>query len=276
MTYPGASKHFDFPEGLALPTLGTLQPGVTGIVPARNFLRLDYCAELAVRSLLPCCDEVIYCDSDSDDGSVAAIEAVGDPKIRIINYTWPDPVGDMWMLPRWIAYARLHARYKSVVQLDADEVLHPRAYPHIRKNASDGKSAWFFRWNFWRSAHFLAPNGTVCSHLVVRQNPTEWESVCDGHYVKGEPNTVRLAVKANPDMMIYHLGFCRRNDAFFAKSKVVQRALVNTYDWKLAKAEEEGVPWDTYAPWPAGKKLVPFGEKDYPPGVVEYLNARGY
>ena len=276
MTYPGESRHFDFPADLALPTLGPTKPGVTGIVPARNWKTLDYCADLAVGSLLGCSDEVIYCDSDSTDGSLEFMQewASREPKIRIINYPWPNPCGDMWLLPKWINFARLHARYSTCVQLDADEVMHPSAFPRIRENGLKGRSQWFRRLNFWRSAHWIAPHGTVCSHLVVRQNRTELEAICDGHYIKGETTTMLNAQQAIPACVIYHLGFCRKNDAFFAKSKVVQHALVNTYDAKLAQAEKDGVPWDAYSPF--AQPLIKFTERDYPPLVVEYHNARGF
>ena len=274
MKYPGESTHFSFPADLALPAMDTasLKPGLTGIVPARNAIRLDYCHVLAVKSLLPVCDEVIFSDSDSDDGTREAIEAIGDPKIRIINYPWMDPVGDLWFLPRWMNFIRLHARFLSQISLDADEVLHPKAYPRVRRMAEQFKSSYFHRLNFWGDAHHLAPHNTVCAQYVVRQTQAIWETPCDGFY-NPEPPAKIHALKPTDDLLIYHLGFLRKNDAFFAKSKVVQRALVNTYDPNLRRAEEEGKPWHAYSPFK--EPLIPF-VGDYPPGVVEWLNERNY
>ena len=267
-------KHFES-TWAPFPALA-MKPGITGILPVRNGNSLDYSWQLAAKSLLPISNELLLVDSDSNDGTREEMDAwaISEPKIRVLNFPWYDPVGDMWMLPKWINWAREQAQYASTIQLDADEVLHPRAYPRVLENAKTGRAQEFHRLNFWRSAGWLAPHGTVCSHLVVRQNPANWEQTCDGHYVKGEPQAKRQYQRTTPETLIYHLGFCRRNDAFFAKSRVVQRALVNTYDWKLAKAEEENVAWDTYAPF--SKPLLPFQERDYPPGVVEWLNARNY
>jgi glycosyltransferase involved in cell wall biosynthesis len=42
---------------------------LAGILCIRNGLKLDYCFREAGQSLLGVCDEVVICDSDSDDGT---------------------------------------------------------------------------------------------------------------------------------------------------------------------------------------------------------------
>jgi hypothetical protein len=251
-----------------------LAAGITGIVPGRNVIRLDYCAHLAVGSLLPICNEVIFCDSDSDDGTREFFEdwAKREPKLRVINYPWPDPVGDHWMLPKWMNFAREHARFESQMSLDADEVLHPMSYPRMKLIAAQWKSSYFRRLNFWQDPRHLAPHNTVCAQNVVRQCPTKFETVCDGFY-KPEPPAKMQALPPVDELKIFHMGFLRRNEAFFEKSKVVQRALLNTYDNNLKRAEDNGVPWYSYTPF---KEPMLDYRGDYPPGVVEWLRERGY
>ena len=177
------------------------------------------------------------------------------------------------MLPRWINHVRInHCHFSSQVQLDADEVLCPKSYPEMRRGVQQFKCYWFSRLNFWKDPQHLAPHNRVCAQVVVRMGPTELEAVSDGFYNPEPP--IKLRAVPHPALRIFHLGFLRRRDAFFAKSKVVQRALCNTYDSRLKQAEETGVPWtDLCSDWPEG--LLNYSG-DYPPGVVEWLKERGY
>jgi glycosyltransferase involved in cell wall biosynthesis len=253
-----------------------MTPGLSGYVPVRNGLKLDYCFELAVRSLLPICDEVVVCDSDSTDGTKELVESwmEFEPRIRLINYPWPNPKGDVWMLMKWLNFARKELNFDMQITLDADEVLHPCSYPEIRHAVAEKSCRWFTRFNFWKNAQSLVPEGQVCGRNVVRLGPTELEMVSDNaeEHPGGEP-AIRQRATFHPQLLIWHLGFLRNPEAFFAKSKVMQQALLNDYDKKLAEAEKTGQPWYELS---NGHIQLDAFEGQHPNIVRPWLKERGY
>ena len=250
-------------------------PGLSGYIPVRNGNSLDYCWQLGVSSLLPVCDEVIISDAGSTDGTKeeALAWAGREKKIRVVDYQWQNPVGDPRMLPTWLNdIRRNHCRFDTQITLDADEVLCPKSYPEVKRGSQQYKCFVFRRLNFWRDAHHMVPPGKVCGDFVVRQGPTELEMVSDGFYDADLPIKVRAI--HHPSLRIFHLGFLRKEAAFFAKSKVMHRALHNTYDERLARAEAEKRPWVIEnTDWP--EPLI-YYSGDYPPGVAEWLVERGH
>lgn len=258
------------------PSTKKLLRGLSGYVPVRNGNKLDYCWQLAVKSMLPVCDEVVICDSDSDDGTHDEADAWAkrEPKIRVINYPWPEPKGDVWMLLKWLNFARKELRYDMQITLDADEVIHPDAYAEIRRAVAERGCRWFRRMNFWRDAQSLVPDGQVCGMNVARLGPTEFEMPSDNAeaHPGGEP-LIRVRGRYHPKLLIWHLGFLRRQDSFLAKSRVMQAALLNTYDPKLAEAEKTGQAWHELSN--SHIKLVPY-TGTHPEIVHDWLVERGY
>lgn len=224
----------------------TLKRGLSGYIPVRNGIRLDYCAQLVVESMLPVCDEVVVCDSDSDDGTREYFDALAlvEPKIRVINYPWPDPVKDVWMLQKWNDFTRKQIGYDMQLSMDADEVIHPDSYPEIRRAVAERGCRWFRRLHFWKDAKHLLPDGQVCGRMVGRLGPTELMMPSDNAeaHPGGEPE-LRKRAAYHPKLLIWHMGFLRKPEAFFEKSKVMQRAMMDAYDPKLAEAERTGQPW---------------------------------
>ena len=266
--------------------------GLSGFVPVRNGIDLDYCFEEAIRSLLPICDEVIACDSDSTDSTRARLAelSVLEPKLRIINYPWPvlpspdeverddlkRPPGNPRMLIKWLNFAREHCRYDTQITLDADEVLDPRGHQEIRNAISDRIPRWFRRINFWGTPNWEAPHGTVCGEKVVKLGPTEYETCSDEPRPEGEPEIRRLAIDG-PNLVIWHLGFLREQKAFLRKSRVMQAALHSCYDPRLREAEKGDKPWHEYSPFPEGKPLLPVNEwSAFPDYIKIWLAKRGY
>lgn len=251
-----------------------MKRGLSGYVPVRNGNRLDYCWQLAVQSMLPVCDEVVVCDSDSDDNTRADVEAwmLVEPKLRWINYPWPDPKGDVWMLIKWLNFARKELRYDMQLTLDSDEVFHPDCYPEIRRAVAERGCRWIRRLNFWGDAQHTVREGQVCGTNVVRLGPTEYEMPSDNSeaHPGGEP-MIRQKALYHPKLLIWHLGFLRRREAFFAKSRVMQMAVCNDYDKRLEAAETNGQPWHNNT----GVVTEPY-TGTHPEIVRQWLTERGY
>lgn len=61
---------------------------ISGFSFVRNALDLYYPVVESIRSALPLCDEVVVAAGDSSDNTTAALRAIGDPKLRLIETVW--------------------------------------------------------------------------------------------------------------------------------------------------------------------------------------------
>jgi len=110
-------------------------PGVkiSGFTFIRNGLVLGYPFVPAIRSLLPLCDEIIVNVPRSTDGTLAAVRAIGDPKIRVIESEWDEA-------QRTSGLAMSHHTNLALdqctgdwcVYIQGDEVLHEDTLPLMR------------------------------------------------------------------------------------------------------------------------------------------------
>lgn len=264
-----------------------MKQGLSGYVPIRNGFKLDYCFQEAVQSLLPVCDEVIISvgltdneKANGDDGTLLAALALANSngKIRVVEDRWAEAVGDPTMLKRWLNRIRAECRFTSQITLDADEVLDPGSYGRVRQIVGSGESLWFYRINLWRDPWHEAPWGTVCGEFVARAGPTSYEMVSDGPENPEVP--IRTQGRREDSLVIWHLGFLRRPQAFFDKSKVMQWHLHNCYDPRLRRAEEENRDWVKDCPFvDAGSgKEIPLRThgKLLPESIKPWLRERGH
>ena len=108
---------------------------VVGFTFVRNALTYDYPVLESLRSLLPLCDEVVVAVGNSADATLALIQSLNSPKIRIIETTWDDALregGRVLALETDKALAAVPAAADWALYLQADEVLHEADYPAIR------------------------------------------------------------------------------------------------------------------------------------------------
>jgi hypothetical protein len=106
---------------------------VSGFSFCRNAVRLYYPIAESIRSALPLVDEYVIAVGESDDQTRAVIEAIGDPKIRIIDTRWDESQfvrGATNSVQTNIALDACTGDW--CVYLQADEVLHEEDLPLIR------------------------------------------------------------------------------------------------------------------------------------------------
>lgn len=252
-----------------------------GYVCVRNALRLDYCVDLAIKSLLDLnfLHELILCDSDSDDGTREVLDAwaVADPRVRVINWPWTNPKGvshHAWL--EWLNFARQHLRTDVQITLDADEVLDNQPLSNLAiwdALNSDNPCRYFDRLNFWRDPGSLIPEGECCGKYVARMGPTSYPMQSDQPCHPGESRLIDEAVRAK-HLKIFHLGFLREQHAFYRKARAVSEIWFNRFDERLEEGEKKGIPlWETECSWK--DKLVPY-TGTFPAGVVKWLRLRGH
>lgn len=225
---------------------------ISGIVPVRNAFNLDYTLAETVESLLPVCDEVVISDGESTDGTQEFIRdwMTREPKIKLCVYDWPNPNGDVEFYVTWLQSLRAHASCQFILQLDCDEILHERSYQIIEdlkklpeRASKHGLplhpfSLWCHRYNFWRDTRSLIPHGVCCSHRVVRVAPQNVWLPSDGPHPLGA-EAIGMAI--NSEIELFHYGFLRKRDAFFAKARALQSYFFNSYDPRLAAVEREQI-----------------------------------
>jgi glycosyltransferase involved in cell wall biosynthesis len=249
-----------------------MKNGLSGIVPVRDNFKLDYCAQLAVESLLPVCDEVILSDGGSSDNTRDYFMewACREPKLRVVDYPWQNPVGNGHFLEDWLNWTRQFCQYDMQLSIDADEVIDPLGYDQIERTVAQKACRWFDRLSFWRDAHHITPDSAIVGRFVAKLGPTELETCSDGNY-KQMYEIQRRAIH-HPELRIFHYGFLRKQEQFYMKSKIELPALLNTYDPRLVEAEASGKPWwDFINP---EMKLEEFHGK-HPDFCIPWLQERG-
>lgn len=251
---------------------------IGGFVCVRNAIALDYCVTEAIQSLLPICDQVCISESESTDGTreMLNVWASRESKLKIIDFPWTDPRGDITWYPTWINHARTGLTTDYGIYLDADEVLEPASYDRVRLAASRGESLICRRLNYWRDAQSLIPEGYCCGAEVIRAGPQRLFFPSD--YADERATEIQnTAIRAH-DVVFHHYGFLRHRDAFFRKARTVSRIWVGAdqFDPRLQQAEREGGNWMAnlcVSEWIT--KLKPY-TGTHPHYIHSWLRERGY
>ncbi len=107
------------------------QPSLAGFTIVRNATILDFPLEPSLRSLLPVVDELVVNVGASDDDTRRRVEAIADPRIRIIDSVWDRSLGPA-MLARETDRALAACRGDWSIYIQADEVLAPGSAVRLR------------------------------------------------------------------------------------------------------------------------------------------------
>lgn len=111
---------------------------VSGFTYMRNSFKYGYPVIESIKSILSLCDEFIAVVGKSDDGTREAIEAIGSPKIRIIDTVWDDNLiqgGKVFAQQANIGLRACTGDWAFHIQ--SDEVFHENDLPEIKKAMQD-------------------------------------------------------------------------------------------------------------------------------------------
>ena len=202
---------------------------ISGFTMARNANKLYYPIKQSIESILPICDEFVVAlgKSDPDDKTREEIEAIGDPKVKIINTEW-----DLEKYPHGMEHAHQTDIAKKawkgdwLFYLQADEVVHEDDLPLIRKkceqylNDKEVEGMLFNYYHFFGDySHYHKAHGWYKKEIRIIRNKPEihsWRSAqsfrkipdFDGIHYRQKEGTYKLKViplKAN----IFHYGWVR-------------------------------------------------------------------
>jgi len=93
---------------------------VAGFTIIKNAVVNDFPILEAIRSILPVVDEMIVLIGDSTDETIALIESIGDPKIKIHHSIWNK------------AFQLIDTSFDWAFYIQGDEVVHEKYHPVIR------------------------------------------------------------------------------------------------------------------------------------------------
>ena len=106
---------------------------ISGFTFIRNGVELGYPFIESIQSILPIVDEFVIAVGKSSDDTLERIQALNEPKIRIIETIWNEKMGD-----RGFVYAqqKMIAQYSCLgdwaFYLEGDELLHENELSTIR------------------------------------------------------------------------------------------------------------------------------------------------
>lgn len=108
------------------------RPRLSGFSIVKNATVQEYPVEVALRSALRVCDEVVVNVGQSRDDTLDRVRSVGDPRLRILHRVWPDPRGsELQELSAETNIALEACRHDWALYLQADEVLHEDDEPAL-------------------------------------------------------------------------------------------------------------------------------------------------
>lgn len=139
------------------------RPAISAFTFLRNGMRFGYPFVESIRSALPLVDEYIVALGDCDDGTREAIEAIGDPRIRIVSTQWNEEMTDRgFVYGQQKMIAQFCCRHRWALYLEGDEILHEADLASIREavDAADDDprvEAFAFRYHhFYGSPDWVA------------------------------------------------------------------------------------------------------------------------
>ncbi len=193
---------------------------VTGFTIVRNGVKFDYPFIESIKSVLPLCDEMIVAVGNSEDETLALVQDIDSPKIKIIQTIWDDSLregGRVLAVETDKAKAAISEDTDWCIYIQADEVLHEKDYPEIRKAMEDNledehiDGILFDHLNLYGSFDYIADSRKwAYKQIRIIRNDPNITSFRDA--ISFMKNGKRLKVK-EIDAAVYHYGWVRHPKA---------------------------------------------------------------
>ncbi|MBM4161607.1 MAG: glycosyltransferase family 2 protein [Ignavibacteria bacterium] len=201
---------------------------ISGFSFIRNGVTYDYPFRESILSVLPICDEFVVAVGESDDDTLHRIEALGSPKIKIIETVWDESLregGYVLAEQTNIALDRVSGDWAFYIQ--ADEVVHERDLPVIHEGVEqvngDGRveGLLFSYKHFYGSYDYVGTSRRWYRHEIrlvrTRIGVKSWGDA-QGFRIRGR----KLRVKPI-DAAIYHYGWVKPPEIQMAKQRSFNR-----------------------------------------------------
>jgi glycosyltransferase involved in cell wall biosynthesis len=192
---------------------------ISGFTFIRNGVELGFPFEQSIRSLLPLVDEFVIAVGASRDDTLARIQALGDPKLKILQTAWNERMAD-----RGFVYAqqKMIAQYACTgdwaFYLEGDELVHEAELDRIRASVErhhanpEVEALVFDYYHFYGAPSFLATSPAWYRRECRLIRNTIRSYAPDGQYwlVTSRHRSPRYPRAALADAHIYHYGHVRK------------------------------------------------------------------
>jgi hypothetical protein len=193
---------------------------VSGFTFVRNAVKYDYPVIAAINSILPLCDEVIVSVGNSDDDTLALIQSIGSPKIKITHSVWDDSLkegGRILAVETDKAFAHVSPDADWAFYLQADEVVHEKDYDVIRaamqqyKDRPEVEGLLFNYTHFFGSYDYIGDSRTWYKNEIrIIRNDKRISSYRDAQGFRKEGEKLHVKKIA---AQIYHYGWVKDPEA---------------------------------------------------------------
>ena len=199
---------------------------VSGFTIIKNAVINGYPIVEAITSILPVVDEMIVLVGDCDDDTQGLIEAIGDPKIKIHHSVWDKNLrkgGTVLAVETDKAFKLIDPTSTWAFYIQADEVIHEKYYPAIRKGCEDFKDNTKVQGLLFKYVHFYGTYDYVgdsrkwYGHEVrIIRNDKKISSYKDAQGFR----IGKEKLKVKPiDACVYHYGWVKSPEQMMTKSK---------------------------------------------------------
>ncbi|GAB3995595.1 hypothetical protein GCM10028807_36170 [Spirosoma daeguense] len=208
---------------------------LSGFSYIRNGFKYQYPFLESIKSIIPICDEFVIAIGNSIDGTREAIEALKEPKIKIIDTIWDERMREGGKLFAQQANIALEACSGDwLFHIQADEIIHENDLPTIkqaihRADANLRIDGLLFNFlNFYGSYNYL--NGTRYQHkkeIRIIRNGINAFSYRDSQGFRKYPNQLAREQNYKGDKLtvvdinvpVYHYSYVRPPEGMTEKSR---------------------------------------------------------
>lgn len=220
---------------------------ISGFSIIRNAVLMDYPVVESIRSLLPLVDEMVVGVGQSDDGTKALIESIGDPKLKVFDSFW-DPARQKGglILSEKTNEALARCENDWCLYLQADEVLHEKDYGTIRKsfdkaNQSPQVEGLLFDYVHFYGSHRVVAQSRRWYRREVRaiRKSTGAQSVGDAQSFRvPDGGKGRKLQVIHSGAKVFHYGWVKPPESMRTKKKLLDRL------WHGDKLDNENEKFD--------------------------------
>ena len=199
---------------------------IAGFTIIKNAVINDFPIVEAIKSVLPVVDEMIVLIGDSTDETIALIESIGDPKIKIHHSVWNKSLrkgGAVLADETNKAFQLIDEKYTWAFYIQGDEVVHEKYHPAIR-NACENYAfdrevqGLLFKYkHFYGTYDYVGDSRKWYGHeiRIIRNN----KSISAYRDAQGfRMGKTKLPV-AKVDASIYHYGWVKSPEQMRKKQK---------------------------------------------------------
>jgi hypothetical protein len=190
---------------------------ISGFTFVRNALKYDYPIVEAVTSILPICDEFIVAIGNSEDETLALIQSINSPKIKIIETIWDDSMrqdGKVLAIETNKALAAISKDSTWAFYIQGDEVVHEKYLPVIKEtllkyeNNKEIEGILFKYLHFYGNYKYVGDSrGWYDNEIRIIRNTGDVTSYKDAQGFR-KNDGAKLKVKPI-DAFVYHYGWVK-------------------------------------------------------------------